>query len=152
MFWKKPYRGMNRKWYAHAGFLRSWKAVEPHIAVAIGNRDIKNIKVVGYSHGGTLAMMCHEFVRFHRPDIKLNSYAFGSPKVLGGLRRPRDVIERWNGFTVINIRRDFVGKLPPFYRHVGKQIRLPGKGTHRYWNYINALKQHESQKGCSGND
>ena len=124
-WYKKPYKDMKSNWSAHVGFLKCWKTVEPYIAVAIGDFKINKIRVVGYSHGGALAMMCHEFIWFHRPDLReeLCTYAFGAPKVFFG-RIQESLKERWEKFTVIKIDSDIVSKLPPFYTHVGKILTL----------------------------
>ncbi len=80
----KPYRDMEDKWYCHRGFLRVWKAIEPHLADAIMNPEIKYIVIAGYSHGGAVAALCHEYCRFHRPDCKVYGYGFGAPRGVWG--------------------------------------------------------------------
>jgi len=147
MFWKRPYRDMKVRWRVHSGFLRSWRIVKPHVAKAIENEEIKKVRVVGYSHGGALAMLCHEFVGFHRPDVVLEGFAFGAPKVLSRFSNRTVIEERWRTFQVLNVRRDIVGKVPPFFfRHVGTLTRLEGNvrgrfDSHSHRVYRDALRE-----------
>ena len=40
-------------------------------------KDINRIQIVGYSHGAALAMLCHEYCIFNRPDCIVEGYGFG---------------------------------------------------------------------------
>ena len=66
----KPYRDMADKWYVHRGFLKVWKAIEPHLENAIKDPEIKGFNIAGYSHGAAIALLCHEYCTFNRPDYK----------------------------------------------------------------------------------
>lgn len=130
----KPYRDMKDMWFAHRGFLGVWKVLEEAISSAITDKQIKRITVVGYSHGAAMALLCHEYIKFHRPDIEKNvfSYGFGCPRVLWGYQSKR-VRDRFRGFTVIRNIDDVVTHLPPTalgYRHVGKMIEIGEKGKY----------------------
>ena len=44
----KPYRDMQDKWYAHRGFLRVWKAIEPHLRDLIMDAHLPMIMKQAY--------------------------------------------------------------------------------------------------------
>jgi hypothetical protein len=124
----KPYRDMEDKWYAHRGFLRVWKAIEPHLKEAIMNPDIRYIHIYGYSHGAAIALLCHEYCKYHRPDINVYGYGFGAPRVIWGFPNKR-VKKRFEGFLVIRNKRDIVTHLPPAifgFRHY--RVKTIGDG------------------------
>lgn len=130
----KPYRDMKDRWFAHRGFLGVWKTLEVAIFPALSDGQIKKITVVGYSHGAAMALLCHEYIKFHRPDIEksLFSYGFGCPRVLWGVQS-QNVRRRFEGFTVIRNIDDIVTHMPPAalgYRHVGKIIEIGEMGKY----------------------
>ena len=135
----KPYRRMGDGcWFAHRGFLRVWKAVEPYIEPIVADRSIKRAVVVGYSHGAALAVFCHEYLWFHRPDLRrrLQGVGFGCPRVVWGAL-PKGVQSRWKNFTVVRNIDDIVTHLPPAalgYRHVGKLLEIGAKGRYSDWD------------------
>lgn len=143
----KPYRDMEDKWYAHRGFLRVWKVIEPHLKEVIMTPDIRYIHIYGYSHGAAIALLCHEYCKYHRPDINVWGYGFGSPRVIWGFPNKR-VKERFMGFTVIRNKKDIVTHLPPAlfgFRHY--RVRTIGDGSyscidaHRPGSYIAELEK-----------
>lgn len=120
-----PYRDMHNKWYAHRGFLRVWKAIEPQLQ-EIFNLDIKHIVIGGYSHGAAIAVLCHEYCKFNRPDAKIEGYGFGAPRVVWGFLR-KAVKKRFEGFTLIRNAGDIVTKVPPKifgFRHIGNILQI----------------------------
>lgn len=132
-----PYRLMPKKWYCHRGFLKVWKSIEPYLSETIMNQNINSILISGYSHGAALAVLCHEYVWFNRPDlrIKLVGYGFGCPRVIWGKKAP---LERWKNFTRISNIGDIVTEVPPEilgYHHVGNLILI---GEHGRYNDITA--------------
>ncbi len=144
----KPYRRMeDRAWHCHRGFLRAWKVAEPLIAAVVEAKPTKKIVVAGYSHGAALAVLCHEYIWFHRPELRdrLAGYGFGCPRVLWGVH-PK---ERWAGFTVVRNRGDPITHLPPAalgYRHVGRMLEVgaPSRLTfdaHRPDRILRALRK-----------
>lgn len=144
----KPYRDMHNKWYAHRGFLKVWKIIEPHLKEQILDDNIKYIVISGYSHGAAIALLCHEFCKYNRPEILIEGYGFGCPRVVWGSLR-KAVKKRFEGFTVIRNGKDLVTHVPPMvlgYRHIGKLIKIGrGKGyrpieSHFPSNYKNELR------------
>jgi hypothetical protein len=142
------YPRVGESWFCHEGFLRVWESILPHISHDIDEaRD--GVVCVGYSHGAALALLCHEYVWYKRPELRENSFGvgFGCPRVIWG-RVPQES-ERWRNFFVVRNLDDLVTHLPPTlfgYRHVGNLVEI-GRGgrhsmidAHREENYINALK------------
>jgi hypothetical protein len=145
----KPYRDMEDKWYAHRGFLRVWKVIEPHLKEAIMNPEVRHISIYGYSHGAALALLCHEYCKYHRPDINVYGYGFGAPRVIWGFPNKR-VKERFKGFIVIRNKRDIVTHLPPAvfgFRHY--RVKTIGDGSynsidaHRPESYLAELDKED---------
>ncbi len=146
----QPYKRMDGTvWMAHRGFLAVWKEIEGAVAPKIADRSINSIIVCGYSHGAAIAVFCHEYIWYHRPDIRgaCEGYGFGCPRVLWGLTG--GVRERWATFTVIRNIDDIVTHLPPAflgYSHVGKMMEIGKKGryspieAHMQQNILNELR------------
>lgn len=133
-FFATPYKDMSVKWYCHRGFLRVWKSLEPYIK-DIFDRCYRiwftRVVIVGYSHGGALATLAHEWVWFNFPDLRkdLVGYGFGTPRVyfywFAHMRA--DLKERWATFYPIRNSLDLVTHLPfnlMGFRHVNKVLKL----------------------------
>ncbi len=148
-----PYKEMAQRWFSHRGFLRVWKSIEPYITDEICNKRYGKIITVGYSHGAALAVFCHEYIWFHRPDLRerIEGYGFGCPRVFWGVQT-RELKRRFERFTVIRNLRDIVTYVPPTwlgFSHVGKMLTI-GKGgkysgidAHRPENILAELKVFE---------
>ncbi len=146
-----PYRHMNDTvWYAHRGFVRVWKTAESYVGDVINDRGTQKILIAGYSHGAALALLCHEYVWFNRPDLRgrLTGYGFGCPRVVWGIPS-RTLKSRWEHFTVVRNIDDLVTHLPPKmlgYTHVGKMLEIGECGkysptdAHRPENILRELK------------
>lgn len=131
----KPYRKMKNKWFAHRGFLKVWKVIEPYLEGKINDLDIERIIIGGYSHGAAIAVLCHEYCKFNRPDAKIEGYGYGCPRVVWGFLR-KAVKKRFEGFTVIRNGCDLVTKVPPAilgYRHIGNLLVI---GRNKGYNPI----------------
>lgn len=124
----KPYRRMKNKWYAHRGFLKVWKEIEPHLQRVIFDFSVNRIVIGGYSHGAAVALLCHEYCKYNRPDISENieGWGFGAPRVVWGFMR-KAVKKRFEGFTVVRNGKDIVTHMPPAilgYRHAGAILEI----------------------------
>lgn len=90
----------------------------------------KKVIVAGYSHGGALAVLCHECVWYERPDLRedgLVGISFDGPRIFAGLWIPKKLKERWRNFYVFRNHNDIVTHLPPvifFFRHVGNKVKM----------------------------
>ena len=153
----KPYKRMNKTaWFAHRGFLKVFKSVEPFISKAVFDKSLDSIITVGYSHGAALAVLCHEFVWYNREDLreKIIGYGFGCPRVIWGLKN-QSLLSRWERFTVIRNIDDIVTHIPPtvfgFY-HVGATLEIGEQGkyssidAHRPESYLAELKAFSNKK------
>lgn len=131
----KPYKRMQKTvWFAHRGFLKEWKEIEPSLANEIADTSVKKVIIAGYSHGAAIAVLCHEYVWYRRPDLRktLQGYGFGCPRVFWGIRTP-DLQRRWENFLVIRNLDDLVTHLPPAflgYSHVGKLCKIGKRGKY----------------------
>lgn len=121
-------------WRAHRGFLKVWGELEEYVAPLVADEKIGHIVTVGYSHGGALATLCHEYIWYHRPDLRerIEGYGFGAPRVIWGVYG-QDILSRWQRFTVIRNIDDIVTHLPPRllgYTHVGQMLEIGEKGRY----------------------
>jgi hypothetical protein len=142
------YPRVGESWFCHEGFLCVWESILSHISSDIDEAS-DGIVCVGYSHGAALALLCHEYVWYKRPELRESSFGvgFGCPRVIWG-RVPQES-ERWRNFFVVRNLDDLVTHLPPTlfgYRHVGNLVEI-GRGgqysmidAHREENYISTLK------------
>jgi len=143
-------------WRAHRGFLRVWQAMEPYLRRDLLDRGVERVTVSGYSHGAALAVLCHEYIWYHRPDLRerMEGYGFGCPRVVWGAW-DRRLLARWERFTVVRNRNDAVTYLPPVwlgYRHVGTLLEVGESGryspidAHRPENLLRELKIYEESQ------
>ena len=141
-------------WFCHEGFLKVWQAVLPYLHQLLSSPSVKQVSIVGYSHGAALALLCHEYVGYLRPDLEdaLEGYGFGCPRVILGV--VPDEGRRWRSFYVVRNVDDAVTHLPPRfigYRHVGKLIMIGKRGrysaidAHKPENYIRELNAAHKQ-------
>lgn len=108
----RPYRDMNDIWFCHRGFLKVWKALEPHLKPHILKPNVENINVVGYSHGGAIAQLCYEYIKFNRPEVNVVGIGYGAPRVVWG-KVSDTVKERFKDFVLVRNGNDLVTHLPP---------------------------------------
>lgn len=155
-FKKKAYKTDGVVFRVHAGFLSAWKEVEDIIIAKITEKEpwgawnfkYDHIVVVGYSHGGALAGLCHECVWYHRPDLRedgLEGYGFESPRFYAGFRVKPELRERWEKFTVIRDGDDIVTHCPPIifgYCHVGQILKIKGDVKLVDKKILNCVKYH----------
>ena len=174
---KKPYKDMDIPYKVHGGFLEAWKEVEDIIINKVTQRRTrepnwkemqqgielvndyvwKHIFVIGYSHGGALAALCHECVWFWRPDLRksgLEGYGFEAPRVYAGYKVRKELEERWEHFTVIRTNGDLVTHMPPWlfgFCHVGNMIKTKGDTSLvKEWYIPRCIKSHYPQVVLDG--
>lgn len=153
----KPYDRMEEGqiWFAHRGFMRVFKSVEKEIARYVADKTLDQIITVGYSHGGALAVLCHEYVWYNRPDLRktIEGYAFDAPRVVWGARL-YSLTKRWERFLLIRNINDIVTYVPPKifgYTHVGSLLEIGERGkysmpdAHRPENIMRELINYERE-------
>lgn len=152
----KPYKRMGKTvWFAHRGFSNEWKEIEGVLAEDIAAKNVRKVVISGYSHGAAIALLCHEYVWYNRPDLReaIEGYGFGCPRVIWGMIGP-SVKRRWARFTVVRNIDDFVTHLPPSfwgYTHVGKMLEVGEKGkyspieAHYAKNILTELQLYETE-------
>ncbi len=119
---------------AHRGFLRAHGLLTGVLSRIAADRTARGIVTVGYSHGAALAVLAHEYLWYHREDLRANlsGYGFGCPRVLFGGGREA-LAERFARFTVIRNLDDIVTHLPPAalgYYHVGRLLEIGERGRY----------------------
>lgn len=136
LFKKVPYKNMEEKFKVHRGFLEAWREVKDIIfdkiteAAETTRFKYNEICVIGYSHGGGLAILCHEFINYYRPDLKDNliSLCYESPRVISKISD--ELKERWSNCYLIKNANDIVTRVPPKlfgYQDVGNTIKIGNK-------------------------
>ncbi len=153
----KAYKRMGRTvWFAHRGFLEAWHELEPILSDKIVDDSVQKVILTGYSHGAAIALLCHEYVWFTRPDLRnsLEGYGFGCPRVIWGVPSA-DVRRRWENFTVIRNIDDAITHLPPAalgYTHVSNILEIGVRGkysnidAHRPENISAELEAYEKKR------
>ena len=155
-FASRSYNLTGEDYRCHSGFLTVFLSALPFLEKTVRDGSIKEITVVGYSHGAALALLCHDYIAHKREDLadSLFGYGFGTPRVFKGGLSP-EARRRFDGFTYISTRGDIVRHLPFRlfgYRHVKKQQRIGKRGkysmidAHRPESYQNELKREIDRK------
>ena len=149
-----PYKDMGMPWKCHRGFLRVWKSIEPYIKEYVLDPTVKHITIVGYSHGAAIATLAHEYVWFHRPDLRdngLEGYGFGCPRCYWGFTINPSLKERWGNFHPIRNENDIITYVPPAllgFRHVNKVIKISSGQS----NIIKAHRNEEYEKALAAQE
>lgn len=134
----------------HGGFFDAWKRVQTIIDDIIRDEAIRRVTVAGYSHGGALALLCHEYILRNRPDLAeyINSVSYGAPRVVAaGISD--ELALRWARLIVVRNEGDIVTQMPPRilgFAHVGQPLLIGQAGkygpfeAHRAESYLTELE------------
>ena len=147
-----PYKSMNPVWQRHGGFLKAWSGAEPFVEETLERsvrEGIREVCVIGYSHGAALAVLCHEWVWYRYPAFRarLSGFGFGCPRVLYGCATA-ELALRWERFFTVRNLDDAVTHLPPKamgFCHVGNLVEIGKLGkysaidAHRPESYLKEL-------------
>lgn len=166
----RPYEQMQYPFKVHGGFLAAWDEVKEIIQDKILELESDNIfrwkeiVIVGYSHGGALSGLCHEFCTFWRKDLHaknlIHGFGFESPRFLHEYSVPQELASRWVNYYVIRNNKDIVTHVPPWllcFKHVGKLVAMKTDtknyrkpkciGAHYPDAVYDSLLQYEKQYG-----
>lgn len=154
-FIPKRVSGVGVNWLCHRGYLRVWEAIKPSVSEFLEKhaKRIKNVVVVGYSHGAAVATIAYDWIWYNYPHLRENlcGYGFGCPRVYFGFMS-KDMKKRFANFHPVRCAQDIVTHCPfaiMGFRHVNKVIRV-GKRfdygpfrSHYPESYSKALKESE---------
>lgn len=149
-FASRQYGLTGENYRCHRGFLSVFLSALPYLEKTVRDKSIKEMTVVGYSHGAALALLCYDYIMQKREDLShsLSGYGFGSPRVFK-YRLSKKAKARFRHFTYISNCGDLVTHLPLRlfgYRHVKRQCRIGKWGrysmidAHRPENYQKELE------------
>ena len=130
----RAYKSGTFTWFCHRGFLSAWKEIREHLSTAILDDSVREITIVGYSHGAAVALLCHEYVWYMRQDLRarMQGVGFGCPRVVWGYL-PQAMRVRWEHFLVVRNLDDIVTHLPPAllgYFHVSPILEIGTSGQY----------------------
>lgn len=114
----KPYKRMDELWFCHRGFAKVWRAMRDEVECRVAevlqkHTEITDITIVGYSHGGAMALFATEdMVYLYGEKFNVSGYGFGAPRVLWGYV-PKTVRKRISAFTTVRNIPDIVTHVPP---------------------------------------
>lgn len=154
----KPYKDMDVSWMAHGGFLKTWKSIEPYIEPYVKNDKYTHICIIGFSQGAAIATFAHEYVWYHRPDLRpencgydltigIEGYGFGCPRVFWG-RMKKELKMRWLTFFPIRNLNDIVTHVPPVlfgFKHVASVLKIGKKGALVRYRRLDCVSAHYPQ-------
>jgi hypothetical protein len=138
--WIAPYKDQPVKWYAHAGFVRAWKAAREQIFYDVMEVYKGYLCIFGYSHGGAIATLAHEDFHWHAMEPLTN--VFGAPRAIWWT--PAAIKARFEWYHRYALWGDIVTLSPPWLSHVGTgqtigPWRLPSHLPHYPERYMEAL-------------
>ena len=110
----------------HRGFYQAYYEVRNIILDKVYSKDYEEVIIVGYSHGSSLAQIAHQDIVYHFPNIKVQTFAFESPRCL---KVPKKLRYYWDGLTRIVNGTDIVCHVPPKifgFTDLGEVINIKG--------------------------
>ena len=110
----------------HRGFYKAYSQMRSTLLDKCYSKEYKEIIVVGYSHGSSLATLLHEDLVYHFPNVRVRTFAFESPRALKVKKVHRHI---WENLTRIEDNFDLVAHLPPKlfgYTDLGELIKVNG--------------------------
>jgi hypothetical protein len=145
-FLPKLYKNEPEPWRVHGGFGKAFKSfIDANKQLFDGLTDIE---CIGYSYGGAIATLFHEWVWFQDnlgPIIR--TFTFGAPDVCW--MPSKSVKARFDNLYNINVRGDIVPELLPHafpgFQHVGHSILIGDRPAFPSWErhgaYAEELKR-----------
>ena len=139
-----PYKKMSNLFFVHAGFLKKYKSIREDVRFqALKAKSLrKKFKLLGFSQGGSLAIVAHEDIR-SQLGMPVETIVFGASAVfsfIGG----KVLRSRLENVTRVENGNDIVTKILGWllYKHYGKVVHI---GKPRKW-YKLSIKDHTTYK------
>lgn len=146
-FFIKPYKRMDQVWFAHRGYIKSYKSIRDRVLEEAEKAE--KVYVYGFSQGAGYAVLTHEDLKFH--GVAVETVAYAPPRVFWFLFLKR-IADRFEDLTIVINRGDIVTMVPPWimgFRHVGLK-KLVGSSL----SWIPRIKNHfpeEYKKSLTSN-
>jgi len=132
MFWKVPYKQMDKVFLVHAGFLKIYKLCQDPIHKFIKDNSNKFNKIVisGHSLGGAIASLCCEDMSYFKEQntisntIPIQCITTGTPRVFT-IFGYNTIKNRCKDVLRVVYGNDKVARLPPrcfLFKHVGTEL------------------------------
>ena len=127
--WRKNFDFCKKVWglfKVHRGFYQAYYECRNIVLDKVYSKDYKEVIIVAYSHGGGIAQIAHQDIVYHFPNIKVQTFAFESPRCL---KVPKKLRYYWDGLTRIQNNWDLVCHVPPKifgFDDLGKEIKIKG--------------------------
>ena len=96
----------------HQGFYQAYKSARPIIHESLIRLNPKKITICGHSLGGALATLCAVDIQYNFPNINLEVYTYGQPKV-GNKAFEESFNKRVTNMIRTYMRKDIVPMCPP---------------------------------------
>jgi len=133
---KVPYKGANKSFKVHRGFLKKYKSIRDDVLDYVKNANPKKIIVSGHSQGGAMASLALEDLEFHGYQA-VRGIVFGCPRVFS------KTTEEYRFYNLLRVENgnDIVTKFPmkwQGYRHFGKGLLIGSKKE----NFKISIKDH----------
>lgn len=139
-FWWKPYKGMNKLFLLHKGFISLYHIVRDDLHKEFLESNKKKIKIRGYSHGAALGIICYADFMWHKEnkyeDIELDGFVTAPPRV-SSIFGWKEFNRLTKGLKVVFNHNDIVTHVPFFwmlFKHVG-EIEVIGKRRKIFWPF-----------------
>lgn len=116
---------------AHKGMQEKYKGIYQDVHKRIEEYNGSEVKLIGHSAGGMLAMLAYIDLTQSYPDKEFSVVTFGSPRVLNS-EAARKLDNTSDRIFRLVLRKDLAPIIPPTifgYRHAGTLIRL-GDASH----------------------
>lgn len=150
----------DRSMKAHRGILSKYLGVRDAVHARVRETTAQEIKLVGHSAGGAVAVLALLDLGQTYPDRSFRVVTFGSPRVLN--RPAARALDAYNDRIVrVVAGRDIIPNVPPAvfnFRHVGRLVRIGDRPVFRIFSvedhwpaYRNVLRELVAELGHDRN-
>jgi len=134
----------------HRGFYECYYQCRNIILDKVYSKDYEEVIIVGYSHGSALVQLALQDIVWHFPNLKVEAYAFESPRCL---KVPKRYRYYWDNLTRIEDNWDLVCHVPPKifgFDDLGKLIKINGNTNLIKKHIPKCIKSHYPQVVING--